>query len=173
MDHTDTGLRAVVKALTDVIGPAVNTTDPLASEQLRLTVDYIEFVRSRIDFLYDRERFDLHHHLDMAKALDEIVDASDFAERIALKNAIEAGMRADAAPGLSIRALKETTAALAAAIAALIRKAQTLNETTRQRIERHVLEASDARIAFERSWYLPLGFDPAPGEVKTLEEFLG
>ena len=39
-DVTDNGLRAAVKALTDVVAPSIDPTDPLAKEQLRLVVDF-------------------------------------------------------------------------------------------------------------------------------------
>ena len=41
MDHTANTLRAISKALTDVIAPAVDPKDPLANEQLRLVIDYV------------------------------------------------------------------------------------------------------------------------------------
>lgn len=170
MDHTDVGLRAVVKALTDVVAPAVNPADPLASEQLRLAVDYIEFVRSRLDFFYDRERFDLQHHLAMARSLHEIAGPLSLEGAPALQDAIDAGARAIGEAGTSIRALKAATAGLAAAMAPIIRGAADLDEPARRKIERCVLEATEARIAFERSWYLPLGFDPAPNEVQSLQD---
>ena len=53
-DVTDNGLRAAVKALTDVVAPSIDPSDPLAKEQLRLVVDYLQFVRSRLDFQIGR-----------------------------------------------------------------------------------------------------------------------
>ena len=35
-----------------------------------------------------------------------------------------------------------------------------------------VLDATDQRITFDRAWYLPLGFDPAAGEVSALVDLL-
>jgi len=173
MDHTDTGLRAVVKSLTDVVAPAVNPGDPLASEQLRLAVDYVEFMRSRVDFLYDRELFELRHNLGMARTMDAVVRPLGGTGAAALKAAIADAEAVGREAGVSIRKLKATTAALAAAIATIVRDAQAMDEAARRKIERCVLDAMDERTAFDRSWYLPLGFDPAPGEVKKLEDLCG
>jgi hypothetical protein len=172
-DVTENGLRAAVKALTDIVAPAVSANDPLAIEQLRLVVDYLEFVRQRLDFLHDRDRFELEHHLAMARALIALtVPESDLIES-ALRSAIEAAEQALARPASSSPELKFAAATLAAAIRDLIRESAHFDAPTRQRLERCVLDASDARINFDRAWYLPLGFDPAAGEVPRLAQLLG
>ena len=168
MDHTDTGLRAVVKALKDVVAPALNPADPLALEQLRLAVDYIEFVRARFEHFHDRERFELSHHLGMATSVDALAAPITGAAAAALKTAIGQGAQLAADPGATTRALKAGTAALAAAVAKVVHDASTLDVAARRMIEQTVLQATDDRIEFERAWYLPLGFDPAPGDVKDL-----
>jgi hypothetical protein len=173
MDHTDTGLRAVVKSLTDVVAPAVNPGDPLAGEQLRLVVDYVEFVRNRIDFLYDRELFELRHNLGIGRAMRDILARNSGAGAAALTTGLADAECMHLKVGVSIRKLKTTTAALAAAIASVVREAAGMDEPVRRRIERCVLDAMDERIAFDRSWYLPLGFDPAPGEVAKLQDLCG
>jgi hypothetical protein len=167
-DHTENTLRAVVKALTDVVGPAVDKADPLANEQLRLVVDYLEFLRSRLDALYGRERFELRHHLTLASSLADMKAPCSAAAADALTGAIAAGEEAYTLAGTTTPALRTATARLAAAIATLVREAAALDAAVRQKIEREVLAATDERIVFERSWYLPLGFDPSPGDVLPL-----
>lgn len=173
MDHSDTGLRAIGKSLSDVVAPAVNRADPLAGEQLRLAIDYVEFVRNRLDYYYDREQFELRHHLGMARTLRDIAPSIGDARLTVLKTAIADGERTQATAGVSSRKLKRITASLAAVIAAIVRQSASMDESIRTKIERSVLEATDERIAFERSWYLPLGFDPAPTEVVKLEVLCG
>jgi hypothetical protein len=171
-DHTENSLRAVVKALTDVVGPAVDKSDPLANEQLRLVVDYIEFVRNRLDFYHGRERFELRHHLAMAAALDGLRTPCSAATAGALSSAIAAGRHAYALAASPTPALKAATARLAAAIGALVREAQGFDGAVRRQVELQVLEATEERVRFERSWYQPLGFDPSPGENLPLAAVL-
>lgn len=172
MDVTDNGLRAAVKALTDVVAPSIDRADPLAQEQLRLVVDYLEFVRCRLDFLYDRDRFELGHDLALANALQCMSPPCSALTAQLLNAAIEAGTQADAVVGASTVALKAASAALAAATRELIREAAAFATEVRSAIERQVIEASGERIRFERAWYLPLGFDPAPGDVPPLAVLL-
>lgn len=172
MDVTDNGLRAAVKALTDVVAPSIDRGDPLAQEQLRLVVDYLEFVRSRLDFLYDRDRFELGHDLALANALQRMSPPCSALTAQLLNAAIEAGTQADSVVGTSTVSLKAASAALAAATRELIREAAAFATEVRSAIERQVIEASGESIRFERAWYLPLGFDPAPGDVPPLAVLL-
>jgi hypothetical protein len=172
MDVTENGLRAAVKALTDVVAPAVNPADPLAAEQLRLVVDYLEFVRKRLDFLYDRDRFELGHNLSMAQGLDRMNTNCSAATKALLAAAMEEGRRTLDNVGASTPALKSTSAALAAGVRELVREAASFDATVRTQVERYVLDASEERITFERAWYLPLGFDPAANEVPSIATIL-
>ena len=170
-DVTENGLRAAVKALTDVVAPALSATDPLAHEQLKLVVDYLQFVRSRLDFLYQRDRFELDQHLSMARALESIDAPWPAAAAQALEAAIQTGTAALMAAGTSAIALKAASAALAAEVRARVREAASFDAELRAPIERAIVHASEQRIAFERAWYLPLGLDPVPGEVAPLASF--
>ncbi len=171
-DVTENGLRAAVKALTEIVAPSINRSDPLAAEQLRLVVDYLEFVRQRLDFLHDRDRFELDHNLGMARALHGMGLPCSSATAMLLENAIRGAADAQARTDLSSPALKAAAAALAAATRELIREAAFFDEQLRCKVERCVLAATQERITFDRAWYLPLGFDPAPGEVPALAEIL-
>jgi len=175
MDVTENGLRAAVKALTDIIGPALPADDPLAREQLRLVVDYLEFTRARLDRLYDRDRFELEHHARMARKLSALLEPAAPASarvRAALAGAIASGDAALQRSGTGTSALKEAGAALAEAVRELVREAAAYDSGLRRRIEAAVVAASAERITFDRAWYLPLGFDPAPLEVPTLASLL-
>ena len=167
-DVTENGLRAAVKALTEIVAPAINRSDPLAAEQLRLVVDYLEFVRQRLDFLHDRDRFELDHEIGMARALHGMSLPCSSATARLLEDAISGAADAQVRVDLSGPALKAAAAALAAGTRELIREAAQFDEPLRRKVERCVLDATQDRITFDRAWYLPLGFDPAPGEVPPL-----
>jgi hypothetical protein len=172
-DVTETGLRSAVKALVDTVAPAIDAKDPLAREQLRLVVDYLEFVGGRLDFMYPRDRFELRHHLAMGRTLQRLAaDAVSASTAGLLAAAIAAGEQCLGRLGAGPAELKAAGAALAAAIRELVREAVSFDAPRRRSVERAVLDASDERVAFDRAWYLPLGFDPASGEVARLADLL-
>ena len=68
-DHTINALNAVARAMDDVIFDAVDPGHPLAREQARLVSKYLKLLQSRLEYAYDRNRFELGHYTDLAVAL--------------------------------------------------------------------------------------------------------
>jgi hypothetical protein len=166
-NHIHKGLGAAIKALLDVVAPSVDPDDPLAREQLQLVVDYLELVRSRTDLLWDRERLTLRHYLAMADAVGPSVS-------MRLDGAAAAGRRALGDADAGVRPLRDAAAELAGALSELVRA---LGEPDADpalcaRVEVVVVDASQVLVDVERAWYLPLGFDPAPAEVGSVEAAL-
>jgi hypothetical protein len=157
MDHVDNALRASIKALEEVVAPAVDPADPQAGEQLRLVIHTLGFLRERVDHIHARARFDLRHNLGLATALLE--DAPALRDPIATGTALAASTDAPTAE------LRAGAAEVAAAIRTVVRDA---DEDVRRRIELRVVAAAQQRIELERSWHLPQGFDPDPASVLPL-----
>lgn len=172
MDQTDTGLKAVIKALTDVVAPALDPNDPLAREQLRLAVDYLAFVRIRVDYLHGRERFDLRHYIGIARAM---LAAGLPTMRPETKQMIAALAPAEAlasAPSALTHQVRESAMDLAYAVAAVVRAAPELPPEVTRAVQRIVLEATAPKLDFERLWYAPIGFESEPPSGKKLDDFL-
>lgn len=169
MDNTDVGLRAAIRALTDVVAPTIGPGHAQASDQLKLTIDYLSFVAERLPYLHQRARFELLHGLEMATSVHSTIQAPSSSS---LERAIDAGHAILSDPASAPSGVLKATADLGAAVAQAVRDAAGLEESVRQTVERSVLRASLHRIAFERSWYLPLKLDPDPHEVRPLSEFL-
>jgi hypothetical protein len=169
MDHTDVGLRAAIRALSDVVAPVVSAEQAQACDQLRLTIDYLGFVVERLPHLHLRERYELSHHLAMAQAVQAALQGADAA---LLSAAIDAGQQMLNLAGPTTDDVRRATATLSAVIAAVTRDAAAMEEPVRREVERSVLRLSEERIAFERAWYYPLGLDPDPNDVQPLAHFL-
>jgi hypothetical protein len=173
MDHSDTTLRAAIKALEEVVAPAVDPGDPLAGQQLRLVIDALRFLRDRVDHLHDRERFEVRHHLRLARAVAPEAAAASPAAAHALREAIEAGDAILDRSDARTPELRAASAALAAELRSLVRDAAGAGADARSRIERLIVDGTRERIDADRAWHLPQGFDPDPGGVRPLEAVLG
>lgn len=68
-DYTDNALLASIKALNEVVLPALDPSDPLATEQLRLVAGFLKFLGARLPYVHDRNRFELEHYLALAGRL--------------------------------------------------------------------------------------------------------
>lgn len=169
-DHTKNALRAMAKAL-EMVTTSVDPEDPIAVEQLGSAIRYLQFLHERIDLLYDRERFELAHHLAMAEQVEAALPPGrDAATR--LQAARERGAEVLGRLGANVPEMRACSAELAAALRAKVQAAASWPAEDRGPVEHAVLAGSEDRIWLERAWYLPLGFDHAPAEVPTLESLL-
>lgn len=171
MDLSENDLRAAIKGLSDVVAPSVDKQDALAVEQLRLVIDYLNFLRSRIDLLGQRDRLELRQSLKMAQALHGLGAADpETQSALALKITESTACLFDPDPLPS--QMKRVKAELLAVIREGTRKAKLWPDTHSHAWENCVIQCSLEGIHFEQSWYLPLGFEPAPSEVPALSHFL-
>lgn len=169
MDDLEVGLHAAIRALTDVVAPAVDPQHAQAGDQLRLAATYLGFLAQRLDHLHARHRWELKHALQMATALQPIAQAHRVHDAAQLVAGAEQLL---ASGGASTAALREATACLAAAVSGLVQESAAFDEASRRAVERLVLQASHERVALERAWYLPLRLDPDAHETRPLADFL-
>lgn len=164
-DHTKNAVRAMIKAL-DMVAPAVDQEDPIAVEQLQSAVRYLQFLHDRIDLLYDRERHELEHYMQMAAAVRVELPTTQLRESLdlAMEHATDVLNRL----GANVPEMRSATAGLTAVLRQVIQDTAGGAADVRDRLEQVVLDVTAAKIDFERAWYLPLGFDHAPGEVRPL-----
>lgn len=169
MDHTEVGLRAAIRALSDVVAPSVGPEHAQARDQLQLTIDYLSFVVERLPDIHRRDRFELLHHLAMAQNVQSALGATPAP---LLRTAVNAGHEVLGLVDPATCEVRQATANLCAAISAVVLDSANMEAPVRREVERSVLRATKERIAFERAWYQPLGLDPDPHDVRPLAEFL-
>lgn len=173
IDHTDDGLRASIKALDEVIGPAIDKNNPLAVEQVRLVSRFLGFLRSRIPYEHARTVHELHNYLSLAKKLINLApnDAPADVKNL-LAKAIEAGVQLAESEFASASQLHETTKILSAAVSTLVRSVALSPPEIRAPIETAVVRASQSLLDVQRAWFLPMGFEPDPSRVPHLNDLL-
>jgi hypothetical protein len=171
-DHTDNALRAAIKALNEVVGPAVDPGHPGAQQQLRLVVQFLEFHRERLPYHLDRARFELRQHLSLAERLVELAQSGLPQEADRLRTSIEPARVVERRDWVRPAEAREATAFLETAITAVVRAAADLDEDRRRPIERMVVDAGAGLLTGQRAWFAPQGFEPDPGALPPLEAAL-
>jgi len=171
MDHSRNTLGALRKSLLDGVAPAVDQSDPLASEQLPLVVDYLEFLGTRIYRIHERSRFELGEYLRMAEGLLARLPESMTAVAGLLTKHIEAGRTARESASAGTTELMEWGAALATAVSTVVQD-ESLPDDVRRALGRWVVESSRPLLAFQRSWYAPFGFEADRGRLRGIDEYL-
>lgn len=165
-NHADNDFRAAAKALMDIVAPAIDPSNPLARQQLKLVVDWLDFYRSRLPHAQDRERLELDVQLATARTLAQAAPAPATA---ALHAAIDAAATVHAALGPRLEEVRAVTARLEDEISALVRRAVDFNGDARRAIERTIVRETKQLLDAQRAWFLPQSIEPDPGAIPPLE----
>lgn len=168
-NHADNDFRAAAKALMDVVAPAIDPQNPLARQQLKLVVDWLDFYRSRLPYNQDRERLELGVQLETARA---IAIAAPEAASAVLQKAIDAAAKVQAGLGPRPVEVREVTAQLEDRISAVVRQSAAFDAPARRNIERIVVRDTKHLLDAQRAWFLPQSIEPDPDAIPALEAAL-
>lgn len=171
MDHTENTLRAAQKALTDVVGPVLDPMDPQAAEQLRLVVEYLDFVRGRLDDINDRVRADLLQAITIGRRCHR--QLADAERTRGLGEVLGQGESVVSQVAAHPQAMKDAAMAIHEEITDLIRSLGADDPERGRDIQRIIVTGYKPMLDFERAWFLPFGFDPEPAKALTTGEALG
>jgi hypothetical protein len=169
-DVTTNALRGIVKTLGDVVAPAIPADDPLAFQELKMTIRYLSFCRDRVDHLYARARYELSFYEKLSADCARLLWPSEGKLANELTELCQTAQTQLAMPGVAIGALRERTQSL------MSRLTQILSEITDSdalaNVEKAIVSSSAEITAFERSWYLPLKLERFPDDVRPLKSFI-
>lgn len=173
MDFTSITLNAAAKAMADTVLPAlVDAGQRQALEQAHLVWDAVTFCRDRVDLIAERRRteaLDLTAlvstlvQLDSVRGLPVRAGLEDI-HRTAFERLNDAGTSAEECAEL-IRSLGET-------LNLVLDHVDKIDARSRSEVERLILEHALRRLELDRSWLLPMGFDPEPAKVQDLRALL-
>ena len=154
-------LRASIKALKEVVAPAVDATNPLAVEQLRMVTTCLSLLAEQLPYRGERLRFDLLSRIGLAQALIAVLPVRPGSQDSegGLHSANDAAQAIAQRPDATERDIVDATATLGAVLAAVVRGAAAANESVRRAIEQTVLAHSKSWLDVQRAWFLPMGFD--------------
>lgn len=172
-DHNPNAFRAAIKALSQVVAPAVDPSNPLAVEQLRLVVQFLEMYLERQPLQGKLGWRELELNVAFGAAiLNEAGDAHSPAAR-ALDGLVRKGQAHLARPGPAVSERQSLASDIAAAISALMAERYAAGRAaSTQGMERIVLDHAKRQLDLKRAWFQPFGFESHPGAVPPLSEAL-
>lgn len=172
IDHSDNTLIAAINSLSQTVAPALKEDDPQAKEQLTLTIQFLELLRSRLHDLHSRHLFELRHRTRIAESLlpDAKLVSEKAAEELhtALGQATELQRRPDATTDEARAASQE----LWRAVRGMVRSARGVDAETRLRIQSTVTAGVAPLVEMESAWYTPYGFVKREPDSKSLHQLL-
>lgn len=158
----DLQLAVVIKALRDVVSPAVDPANRLALEQLHLSIATLGMVRSGLPLQHQRARRELMNAVTLAGLIVQAGARSPHALSTARAALDDASMGPGAIDSVRLKLLGEIESAVAAAAGAPEEKTVALA----------VLKGSRAQFDLARSWCSAAGFEVHSGEVPPLDHVL-
>lgn len=171
-------LKGAIKALTDVVVPAVDPGNTLAQEQVRLVLGTLQVVASRMHLLYRYDRHEIERLTVLVRDLERFGAAdSETGERTraAADRLARAGHegrdvldRARAEPS----ELEGTIRSLRDAISVFIRAVHQDGRAHVSELRQTVLAAAKEQLDRERAWVLAHGFETDPDSVAKLETLI-
>jgi len=157
----DLQLSVAIKALRDVVAPAVNPADAVAVEQLHLALATLSMVRSRLPFIHAVARQELANALLLAAAVDTQGRIGEL---------IAQGREMLENPAITTAEIDVIRGSLLDAVSNHI---VSISDPDRQKsIAKAVIAHSRPQCDLARAWSLPAGFEPDPDEIMAIERLL-
>ncbi len=169
-------IQSILKAMSDVVLPAVDPKNPLAQEQARLVMGMLSVMAGQLprQFRFDCE--ELGRLLKLSQRMQELVPVSHLAPK-ALKQLDKGSQlgndvlaRARAEPSEVLDAVRTLRAATANFVQEAF--ASDLSGLETVEIQRLVLESSKEQLLRDRAWVIGQGWESEPKSVPPIDELL-
>lgn len=162
-------LQSMIKAMNDIVLPAVDADNRLAQEQARLVIATLQLVARRLPIAYRYDRDELERYVKLSRDLLAAVGDTLGGETVApLQGLVTRGAdvldRARAEPA----ELESAAFELRAAVGALIQASRAQRDTRCQAAVRAlVLAAAQQELDRERALVIDIGFEADPHDMPT------
>jgi hypothetical protein len=168
-------IKSMVKAMTDVVLPAIDPANKLAQEQARLVIGMLGLMAQQLPLQFRFDRDELARLLELAAALKQAAGRSP-----ALRTGVENMGQAAAAAAVTLEQakvgpeqLEQSVRALRAVTSELVRAAcSTADEPAMQQVQDAVLAVSKEQFLRDRSWVLAQGWEPDPAAIPGIHDLL-
>jgi conjugal transfer/entry exclusion protein len=168
-------IKSVLKAMSDVVLPALDPSNQLAQEQARLCMGLLSLLSTQMPLQYRFDCDELRRLRAMGERLlpladPRVVEASTLQTLAqAIRTAADVLDRAKAEPAElveSVRSLRAITGALVQQACASGTGADT------KALERVVLDSSAEQLLRDRAWLLPQGWEPDPASFPPIDTLI-
>jgi hypothetical protein len=168
-------IRTMIKAMTDVVLPAVDPENKLAREQAGLVVVMLRFLAERLPLAARYDRCELTRAVKLSARLGAHSRGgarTELAARQLREDAAAAGellARAGADPAELESAVRVMRSAVAAFVQSVYEDGE---KGCKLEVRRLVLEAAKEDLLHERAWVLPQGWELDPAAIPPIESLI-
>ena len=166
----------LIKALTDVVLPAVYPNNKLAQEQAQLIIGSLHLIAQRLPLQYRYDRHELSSFLELGKQLEReaagSTELASAASSLASSTAVgsEVFTRVGAEPG----EIEAANLALRESVGLVVQSSATLHDEPRRKvIESAVMAHAKDMLLRERAWVAPQGWEGKDSGLPAVESLIG
>jgi hypothetical protein len=168
-------IASVIKAMKDVVIPAIDPVNKLAVEQSQLIIGLLSLLSTQLPLQYRFDRDELARLIDCAKALQDIPPGDPAAwpafERLRTSSDAAASILEQCR--VEPNSLTESVREMREAIGSLVKTvSETEDHSTQLGIERLVLAMSKDQLIRDRSFVKMQGWEPDPAAVPEITTLL-
>ncbi|MFT4825390.1 MAG: hypothetical protein ACI9DH_000060 [Halioglobus sp.] len=166
----DTQLEVSLRAMREVVAPALNDAESHVIEQFHLALITLEFMRERLPYARSFHRLELTHLLNFSEQVRGLVanDQPDLAA--ALDQTETTGHKDLARPEAEIEDYLIVGRKLREHIGEVIKLSN--GKPYENELDKLALRSQKEFLPAQRAWCEPLGLDTRPDEVLKIEEVL-
>ena len=163
----DIQIQSVLKAMNDVVLPALDPKNPLAQEQARLCMGMLSVMAAQLPLQFRFDCDELTRLLGLSNRLQQL----DEVGRLAPQAIASLRQDTERAADVLARARAEPSEVLAA-VRALRAACEKGEASETQGLERAVLSASKEQLLRDRSWVLGQGWEADPKAIAPIESLI-
>ncbi len=155
IQSADVQLQVVLRALEEVVAPALGGAEKHVVEQLMLSIATIGFVKTRLPEARRFYRMELRSSIELAQAGTRIAGPSD-----AMAQAVDAAAAALADPEADIAEFEVASRRLRDLVTALSHAS--VGQPCQAQLDAAIMATSGELVAQARQWCIPFGFELKP-----------
>jgi hypothetical protein len=167
-------LRSMMKAMQEVVLPAVDTQNAIAQEQAKLVIGSLNLILQQLDLAHRFEIVEAREKQAEGRELATILEAHTPRHPVAIQSAADIAAQSSVIddPLSALTALHASNQCLRGVIANLIQASEDSGDLALiNRMSRRVISYGETQLIRERSWVATTGFDP-PGATIPLTDAL-
>jgi hypothetical protein len=166
----DTQLQVSLRALREVVAPALQHSEKHVIEQLHLAIATLDFAKQRLPYARRYYRLELENYISFAAEVRGLIGTDQPALRDQLAAAEHTGNAELLRPEAEVEDYLIVSRRLRELIAAAVPAA--INKPYEHTLDLLILKRQEKLLLQQRAWCVPLGFDPKPEQLPSMDQLL-
>jgi hypothetical protein len=167
---TDTQLQVALRALNDVIAPALQESASHVIEQTHLVIATLEFAKQRLPYTRRFYRQELLYFIDYASEVAALIATEDASLAEEIRNQCRSGQEELQRPEADAEDFVIVMRRLRELISSAVDRAT--GASVEAELSRLVVDRLKRFLPHQRTWLLPFGLDPAPDGLPSVDQLV-